>query len=217
MEGRSQSVRELTSAIASGHSGAFARFYRDWFDRAFRMARQATGCDEHFCLDVVQDAMMRVIRNVAVVDGEGELEAWLRTVVVRCAYDRLRAERRRRIRERMPRGDRGDPAELSERLAWLEGELHRLDPKIYPLVILRYRLGWTLERIGRFLGLRPGAVDGRLRRAVHQLREKAMEPQDPQSGRTEIRELQAAQGPLHCSQSSGTLKGRQQRAVDPDE
>jgi len=46
------------------------------------------------------------------------------------------------------------------------------------LLVMRYRLGWTLERIGRAVGLRPGAVDSRLRRATNELREKARESFD---------------------------------------
>ena len=63
------------------------------------MARQATGRDESFCLDVVQDAMMRVIRSMSEMQTEEDVTRWLRAVVMNCAYDLLRKERRRRIRE----------------------------------------------------------------------------------------------------------------------
>lgn len=174
-----ESTRELTSAIASGDSEAFARFYRGWFDRAYGYAKRATGRDEAFCLDVVQDAMMRVIRSMRAMESEKEVGNWLRAVVTSCAYDRLRKEKRGHLREagaaaRKP--DEGD--DFHERLAWLRTELSNLDPATHPLIVLKFRFGWTLERIGQVLGLKPGAVDGRIRRATQELKEKARESQD---------------------------------------
>lgn len=173
-----ESVRDLTAATASGDTEAFARLYRGWFDRVFAMARRATGRDEAFCLDVVQDTMMRVIRSIRPMDTDEELAAWLSTVARSCAYDRLRAESRRRRRERSAARGRevtDDDHELAHRLHWLRRELAGLDLEKQRLLVLRHKLGWTLERIGQVVGLRPGAVDGRLSRTVDSLREKAEE------------------------------------------
>ena len=169
----------MTAAIASGNTEAFARFYRDWFDRAFADARRATGRDESFCLDVVQDAMMRVVRAMRVMESEGELRNWLRVVVTRCAYDRLRKEKRTRMREAGVAGeDEATGQVLDERLAWLQAELNTLDAGTRSLFVLRFRLGWTLDRIGRLLGLKAGAVDGRIRRATQELKQKATQSHD---------------------------------------
>ena len=43
------------------------------------------------------------------------------------------------------------------------------------LLTMRYRFGWTLQRIGAAVGLKPGAVDGRLARLVAALRRRAQE------------------------------------------
>jgi RNA polymerase sigma factor (sigma-70 family) len=172
------SVRELTAAIASGDTEAFARLFRERFDEMNAEARRATGRDESFCLDVVQDAMLRVIRWMKPMDTEQRLRAWLRVVVQSCAYDRLRTEARRQRRDhtaaqqRPP--DRPD-RELAERLDWLRGELAALDGPPAQLLLMRYRLGWTLQRIGNVLGLTPGAVDGRIKRTVAALRRRARE------------------------------------------
>ena len=175
------SVRELTAAIASGDTEAFARLFRERFDEMYAEARRATGRDESFCLDVVQDAMLRVIRSMKAMDTEQRLRAWLRVVVQSCAYDRLRAEVRRQHREHavaqqhLPH--RPD-SELAERLEWLRGQLAAPDDPQAHLLLMRYRLGWTLQRIGNMLGLKPGAVDGRIGRAVSALRRRARETFD---------------------------------------
>ncbi len=179
------SIPELTGRIAAGDPDAFAVFYRRWFDFAFGEARRATGRDESFCLDVVHDAMMRVIRSMKSMPNEPALRSWLRSAVRSCAYDRLRAEARRRRRETRvaARADAPSPAapvdrDLVDRLAWLRRELATLDESTSAIVTMRHRFGWTLEQIGAAVGLSPGAVDGRLRRALAALTRRAKERTD---------------------------------------
>jgi RNA polymerase sigma factor (sigma-70 family) len=174
----SRSVREFTAAIASGGTEAFAHFYRERFDEMYAEARRVTGRDESFCLDVVQDAMMRVIRRLRPIKTEPGLRAWLRLVVQSCAYDCLRREINRRRREQAAAERREQAAadrERQDRLAWLQQEMASLKCDEIRLLVMRYRWGWTLQRMGEALGLRPGAVDGRLRRATAALRRRAAE------------------------------------------
>lgn len=171
-------VRELTAGIASGDTQAFTRFYRSRFDQMYAEARRATGRDEAFCLDVVQDAMLRVIRSIKPVETEQHLRTWLRAVVQSCAYDRMRQEARRRRWERHAaecrEGETVD-GELDAKLAWLGRELAAIDDAQARLLVMRYRFGWTLQRIGAALGLKPGAVHGRLGRVIALLRRRGEE------------------------------------------
>lgn len=175
------SVRKLTTAIASGNTEAFTRLFRTRFDEMYTYARRTTGRDESFCLDVVQDAMLRVIRSIKPMETETHLRTWLRVVVQTCAYDRLRREARRRRWERaaaeIPEVNTGGK-DLDARLEWLRAELASLDDPNVRLLVMRYRLGWTLQRIGEAVGLKPGAVDGRVRRLTAVLRRRARETFD---------------------------------------
>lgn len=174
----SESIRALTHAIATGDTEAFGRFYGRWFDFALAQARRCSGRDEHFCLDVVQETMMRVIRSIKPMETELDVGRWLRAIVQSCCYDLLRRERRRDRRERAARTDREGASigrETDDRLIWLRSELANLDPELARLLSLRFRLGWTLQRIGAAVGLKPGAVDGRLTRALASLRARAPE------------------------------------------
>ena len=166
-------VQNLTAAIADGDPGAFTRFFETRFTRMLSEARRASGRDESFCLDVVQDAMMRVIRSIRPMHTEADLHRWLRAVVQSCAYDRLRSESRRHRRE----GHAGPAAATSQttrsQLAWLEEQLRTLDDHQLDLLLMRHRFGWTLQQIGAAVGMKPGAVDGRLRRIVQMLRRRA--------------------------------------------
>jgi RNA polymerase sigma factor (sigma-70 family) len=176
-------VKALTTAIASGDTEAFARFYRAWFDAMYADAARATGRDEAFCLDVIQDAMLRVIRRMKPMATEGDLRRWLRVVVQSCAYDRLRGESRRRRREAEAAAGRrnSDPCEgdeLRHRLQWLEQQLQARDDASVQMLLMRHRFGWTLRQIGAAFGVKPGAIDGRLRRLVGGLRRDAREDFD---------------------------------------
>ncbi len=180
-------VRSLTEAIASGNTEAFATFYRRWFDTMYAQARSASGRDESFCLDVVQDAMLRVIKSVPSMASDDDLRRWLRVVVQSCAYDRFREEARRKAREQRAvavrglsnsNGQLGADEETIDRIRWLESELQSLDDRDVQLLLMRHRFGWTLKRIGRTLGMKPGAVDGRIRRVLSKLRRRAKEQSD---------------------------------------
>lgn len=168
------SIRNLTAGVATGDSAAIERFYRRYFPALYQQARRATRRDESFCLDVVQEAVLRIIRAIRPVDGEAQLLAWLNLVVRTTAYDLLKSERRRRAREAQPAAPAAAPVDEAQ-LAQLRREIDRLDPHIVRLIDLRFAHGWTLTRIAARLGLSIGTIDGRLRRALRTLRQRMNE------------------------------------------
>lgn len=162
----------LSAGMAAGDPAAVAAFYRRHFDDLYRLAKQATRRDESFCLDVVQDATLRIVRTVRPVAGDGPFRAWLRVVVQTTAYDLLRAERRRRAREAAPPPPHR-PAYDAEQAAWVRAQVAALDPHLARLIDLRYDRRWTLRRIAEHLGLSIGTVDGQLRRTLADLQRRA--------------------------------------------
>jgi RNA polymerase sigma factor (sigma-70 family) len=171
-------MRELTERIASGDPEAFTRFYEAWFEPLRMYVKRLTGRDEAFCLDVVQDCMTKVIRSMRPLEDEGALSRWIYAVAASSALDRLRAEKRRKRRhDRAGAGRGGADAHRVDRelLEALRTELAQLDPDRALLLKLRHGLGWTLEQIGRVVGLGPGAVDGRIQRTLIALRRKLEE------------------------------------------
>jgi RNA polymerase sigma factor (sigma-70 family) len=166
--------------MAAGDENAVEVFYRRYFDWLLAQARRASGRDESFSLDVVQDAVLRIIRAVKRVETERALLAWLKIVVQTTAFDLLRQEIRRTAREAVVVASRGEGISSSEaekadetQIAWLRQEIARLDPQLVRMIELRYDQKWTLARIGRQIGLSPGAIDGRLRRMLIELRKRA--------------------------------------------
>ena len=176
----SQPVDQLTRRIASGDPEAFAEYYRRYFDRMYRRARSTCRRDESFCLDVVQDAMLKAMRRMRPIETEAALGAWTDALVRSCAVDRIRSDLRRRMREETAARRRSEtgPAPAGIGPAWIEARLEGLDAEQVQLIVRRFRFGWTLQRIGESLGLGAGAVDGRIRRALAALRRSAGEVSD---------------------------------------
>lgn len=174
------SVRAMTSAIARGDRDALGAFYEAWFDRAYALARSITRRDEAFCLDVVQEAMLRVVRSMRGMGSQGELERWMTRVVHTAALDLLRRESRRTRRERArSEADAGQDAagvaELAERIAWVRARLAELPGEDGALLRARLMDGKTLDGAGAAAGISGDAAHGRVRRALRRLRELGKE------------------------------------------
>jgi RNA polymerase sigma-70 factor (ECF subfamily) len=176
-------TEQLTAALSAGDEDAVDTFYRRYFDWLYAQARRATRRDESFCLDVVQDAVLRVMRNVRPIADEARFRAWLKLVVQAVALDRLRSDRRRRRHELtaavLRTSDDGAAAENYDEVTdWLRREITKLDPQLVDLMELRYERRLTLARISAMLGLSIGTIDGRLRKALAMLRDRAAEEFD---------------------------------------
>lgn len=163
------SAKGLTSRIAKGDSEAFTLLYEKWFDRMVGMAIASTDCDEAFAADAAQDAFVKLIRNPVVLENDRALTSYLRKLVITSAYDRLKSEKRRAVRENdrpAPAGGTPDRTRLGE----VEEAISLMETEQADLLIARFRFGWTLARIGERFNLATGAVDGRIGRLVRYLR-----------------------------------------------
>lgn len=171
--------------MSAGSVKAIEEFYREYFPQIYRTARRITGRDESFGLDVVQEAMLRILRCIKPMENQQHLDAWLDLVVKSTAYDLLKAEARRQKREQtaahcrqlavgMESATVACDEEANERLVWLRQQLSQFDPELAQMIDLRYQQSWTLDRMAVFLGLSIATVDGRLRRAINRLKKAAM-------------------------------------------
>ena len=176
----------LSRGIARGDHAALDEFYRAWFDRAFAAARALSRRDEAFCLDVVQEAMLRVIKSLPPLSGAAALEAWMHTAIRSSTIDALRAEARRVAREiraaGMKRarpiaqraGQRASHAEEHE-INTLLATLAELDPVSQDLLRLRFERDKSLEATAHAKGITAAAAHGKIRRILAWMKER-MEP-----------------------------------------
>jgi RNA polymerase sigma factor (sigma-70 family) len=168
------SSHELARGISRGDRECLERFYRLWFDRVFVQARRLTGRDEAFCLDVVQDVMLKVARKLRPMPTEADLERWMARVVRTTALDLLRRESRRAARERR-KGGLGpacDPSAVlatAEATEWVKVRTASLSLDDADLLAQRIAREHTLQQIATLNGITPDAAHGRLRRALQKL------------------------------------------------
>ena len=92
---RADHTAELLVGIRAGDAAALERFHRGWYERLVREATAMTRRDIDFALDVVQDALVRLIDRPPAVGCEAHLAAWMRRVMFSCAIDRIRSDARR--------------------------------------------------------------------------------------------------------------------------
>lgn len=162
--------------MAAGDAAAIEAFYRSYFDQLLSMAAASLRLkryDEARCLDVVHDAMLRIVRCVRPIQTEAHLLNWCRLVVQSCSLDRLRRDQRRAKREQATLRDAEDVEDVSEQIAWLDQQIAGLDPTLAKIIHLRFVEGWTLARISALLNTTTGKIDGQLRRAIQKLRTDA--------------------------------------------
>ena len=175
----SASVRTLTRAIAQGDTEAFGAFYESWFDRTLAMARSVSRRDESFCLDIVQDTMLRVVRYLKPLPSEKSLANWIARAVLTTTIDRLRKDNRRPAREReaacrlFEQG--GERIVDEEQIEWLQAQLEVLPELDRQLIRERFHHGRTLQETGTAVGLSGHAAHGRIRRIIERLRRAAKE------------------------------------------
>ncbi|MBS0197352.1 MAG: sigma-70 family RNA polymerase sigma factor [Planctomycetes bacterium] len=169
------SARRTTAAIAAGDPRALSAFYEEWFDRCLAIARAATGRDESFCLDAVQNAMLRVARSIPILDSAQDLHRWMSRVVYTAALDLLKSERRRAARERAAHRpdhihtpDRS--AQHADEIAHLCALLRELPEPHRRLLDLRLLRGFTNAATAREAGTTDGAAHGHVRRILASLR-----------------------------------------------
>jgi RNA polymerase sigma-70 factor (ECF subfamily) len=175
----------LTRQIRAGNPDSLTVFYDHFFNLVFQEVRRIGGRDEATSLDLAQDTFLNIIRRIKPMAGEAHVTAWVRTVARTTTYDWLRKQRRQFFRDRNYQDTRslGDPtadfdsaepqdedSDTEARLALIREKLEALPAEMREMISLRYRLGWTLSRIGQRFGLKSGAVDGRVRRAIQKIR-----------------------------------------------
>lgn len=131
--------------------------------------------------DLVQQALVEVLRVVGTWRGDASLEYWTDRVVVRTALRRIK---QRRWRETIVRLDDEEPGsnhagqerayarrELRQRLAT---RLEKLTVERRTAVVLHWVRGYTIPEIADLTGAKLNTVRGRLRDAKRQLRKQLL-------------------------------------------
>ena len=182
--GRHRSDEELVVAAQDGDSSALGELFGRHQKMLYSFARRYTANAEE-AHDLVQETMLRALRNIGRFRGEARFATWLVAIVIRAALSVKRKEKCVQwvvLDEQMTEFDRMCIANLSdvrpnpeqtyvqqELRSVLRREILRLHPR-YRLVLQACVLDESpIEQVARSLGITPGAAKSRLHRARHSL------------------------------------------------
>ena len=163
-------VDALTRGMAAGKEEAFGLFLARY---GWSLLRQATGHtrgDLHVAEDLVQDALVRMVRKTKVCLTENELLNWVSAVLRSVAVDHARktASQARRIAEMPVVAIEYADTQPDD---WLETGIGRLSEDERHLIYLRYQHGLTVSEIAAKLGIGQEATESRLVRTRKRLRD----------------------------------------------
>jgi RNA polymerase sigma-70 factor (ECF subfamily) len=151
---------------------AFERVFELYYEPVYRLAYRIVGSRDA-AEDVAQETFVKLLRRPPALPGDLSMRAWLFAVSTHLAYNAVRSETRRELREERARqqlGDEGaeeDPA--SSAAATETGERVRLAlarlPDRQSRVLLLRHAGLSYRELAAALCVAPGSVGTLLSRA----------------------------------------------------
>jgi len=183
MERMEESDADALALARAGDSDGFRTLVERHSRGMFRLAYRMTS-NEQDAEDVVQDAFLRAFRRLDQYDARARFSSWLFRITANCAYDLLRA-RKRRDEEPWPEVPDGsgtavdfptaDPtpdrmmlsAEIRRRV---ELAMSRMSAQERAAFVLRHFEGMSTAEIGAALELEASAAKQSVLRAVRKVR-----------------------------------------------
>ena len=186
--------RQLVRRVRGKNEEAFQSFFDSLFPRLYRFARSrlGSGVAAADIEDIVQETMLKAVRNLDGYRGEASLFTWACQI---CRHE-IAAWYRREGPAALPGGDTGEgneAAELAEGGGGDELE-RRLTAEVVQLALDRlpaeyaialegkYVLGWTVSEVARHLGRSRIATQSLLARARRAFGRRYRELQESDRG-----------------------------------
>jgi RNA polymerase sigma-70 factor (ECF subfamily) len=173
-------TNELAIAFQDGDMQAFGDLVDHYQDRFYRIAYRVLG-NPDASLDVVQDAFVKIHKNIASWDRRSRFFSWSYRVVTNLAIDSLRKRGRERkaweTRAANQAEFHADTAteslveqEKSELVVRVKQAIEELPPGQRAIVALRHYEGFSLKEIAEVRGCALGTVKSTLHQAFRSLR-----------------------------------------------
>jgi len=179
-----ESDADALAQARAGQSEGFRTLVERHSRALFRLAYRMTG-NEHDAEDVVQEAFLRAFHRLHQYDERARFSSWLHRIAANCAYDLLRA-RKRRDEEPWPETAEGaetpvdfpasDPApdrltlsaEVRRRVTVAMGRMSAQEKAAF---VLRHFEGMSIAEVGEALQLETSAAKQSVLRAVRKVRQ----------------------------------------------
>lgn len=185
---REEAVRDraLVERARGGDTKAFDELYKSYRTRAYNLAFRVTKNNEA-ALDVVQEAFIKVFKNLEGFEGTSSFYTWLYRIVMNLAIDKVRADARgqrhveydERLGQEDPEGARIGQGESplrkvlrSELSARIREVLDELPEYHREAIVLREVDGLSYDEIAEAMDCPKGTVMSRLFHARHKMQER---------------------------------------------
>ena len=180
-------MREDAAAVAlarDGDSEAFRSLVERHSRLVFRVAYRMTG-NEADAEDVVQETFLKAYRQLGRFESRANFGTWVYRIATNCAIDYMRAKPKRESAEEddvLERAAGGGSAPGADDLvlageigAKVQSALGLLSDMERAAFVMRHYQGFSIDEIGRSLGLKTNATKHSIFRAVKKMR-VALEP-----------------------------------------
>jgi RNA polymerase sigma-70 factor (ECF subfamily) len=168
-----EQVRDLVIRAREGDQVAFSELTARTIGRLMAAARMILR-DEYAAQDAVQDALVEAWRSLPGLRDPDRFEAWLRKLVVRSCFNRVRRDRGRALAEiALTPADEPSTGDTERRVVLqdqLERGLARLSAQQRAVLVLVHYMDLPLADASNALGIPIGTTKSRLNRATQALR-----------------------------------------------
>ena len=164
----------MTAAVVGGASDQLRALHDQHGPALWSYAVGLTGGDRGKAQDVVQETLLRALRNLAGLEQSGgSARGWLFTVAKRIVIDDWRAAARRPevSTDRVPEQAVQDPAQQTVDRQIVHAALRTLSIEHRQALFETYFRGASVAEAARTLGVQPGTVKSRTHYALHALRQ----------------------------------------------
>lgn len=173
-------VAGWTAALRRGDDPAWREFHSAYWPRLFRYHLVLSRGNEATAQEAAHQTFLRAVRHIREFDSEAVLWGWLTALARSVAVDEIRRQTRQRslldrFFHRQSSANGTPQADADERLlALLEAHLAALPEAERTLIERKYLAGESVRDLAASLAITEKAVDSRLVRARHQLRQSVL-------------------------------------------
>ncbi len=170
---------QIIRRAKQGDPGAFAQLVESHQERLYRFLLRTTNQPE-LAEDAVQDAFVRVLKNIDRFDERYRFSTWLFTIARRLLLNSLQKKRPLNAGDWLEAASSGmiefsdDNSDSSDRVFTaeiLDGAMETLTPHQREIVILYHHKGKSVHQVAELLGMPQGTIKSHLHRARRRMRD----------------------------------------------
>jgi len=170
---------QIIRRAKEGEAGAFAELIESHQERLYRFLLRTTNQPE-IVEDAVQDAFIRVLKNIDRFDERYRFSTWLFTIARRLLLNSLQKKRPMNAGDWLDSASSGvlelsahasDPSDREFTSEILDGAMDTLTPHQREIVILYHHKGKSVQQVADLLGMPQGTIKSHLHRARRRMRD----------------------------------------------